>query len=178
MSEGEGPFAVSQGLAVRRPSRRLQRGVHRVASSGRLVAARVGMVGDPRRIDVGPSRQRGDDAAVHLAPISLTELGLDSQSGDLVPEGEGPLPGDEHTTIDTEIDVGGQRIADRVDEPPLGPAWNDRDRVDDGSGRRGEPRRTCENGEAHGGWHRGPRLGQRLGHIERIPARPLVELLG
>ena len=55
--EGERPFSVPQGLAMRRPSRCLERGVHRVASSGGFVAARVGVMGDPRRIDVGPSGQ-------------------------------------------------------------------------------------------------------------------------
>ena len=111
MPEGERPLAVPHGLAVRRPSRGLQGGVHREASSGGFVAARVGMVGDPRRIDVRPCRQCGDDAAVQLTPFPLAELGLDSQSSDLVAEGERPLIGDEHTTIDAEVDVA--RATDR-----------------------------------------------------------------
>jgi hypothetical protein len=132
--KGERPLAVPHGLAVRRASRCLERGLHRLAGSGGFVAARVGVMGDPRRIDARPSGQRGDDAAVQLAPVSLAELGLDSQAGDLVPECERPALGDEHTTLDAEIDVAGSGFAHRVDEPRLGSSRNHRHRVDDGAG--------------------------------------------
>ena len=101
---------------------------------------------------------------------------LDRDPRDLVPEGDAVTLGAEHAGAQACLEVLEVAGGDRLEQPELRARRDDRGRLEERPGTVRQPRRAGEHRLAHARRERGAARGERLGDVERVAARPAVQL--
>ena len=141
------------------------------------VAGRVGVVGQTGRVD-RPGRRRRERPE-HLAVERYPPVGgdrvFDRKPRQLVSERDRRLLVDQHSGVQTRLELREVHAADGFEQPQLSPCGDDRGGLEQPARRRRERRRPREHRVAHGFRDVRVHRGQRLGDEERVPAGPLEQ---
>ena len=151
----------------------------REAQHGLAVTRRLGVVGEPREVDLPPGRagERGQGAPMERERAVRRQRLLDGDAGDLVAERDGAARRAQHPGGEALLEVAELAACQLLQQPELGPRRRDRNRVEQRAGARAETGGARQHGVADAVGHRGAARRERLGDEERVAGRAAVELL-
>ena len=167
------------GLAVGSDRRGLcRRGGGVVQHSGTVagrfsVVCEAGEIGLTRRLG-----ERGEHAAVEVAPPDRRDRLLDCEPGQLVAERDGPVDLDDEPGSEALVEVFAGPAADRIQEPRLDSWWGDGNGLDDGARAIAESCRSREDRIADGLRDLAVSRLEHRSDEEGVSARPAVEDAG
>ena len=161
-------LVVGQGLGEGAGRGRLPGRGQAVADDRRRVAGPVGVVGQPRQLDLGVAGQGGQDLPVAGDPGGGRELALDRPAGQLVPEPDVPGVGLQHA-VPLGLVQRRQPVAEQLlGQPPLDLAGHRGQQLQGPPGGLAQPGQPGQHRVPDGGRHLDPGVGQHLGHEEGV----------